>query len=520
MKIGNMKIGARLGLGFAFILLLMTGMGLFSVRSLKSAAEATGNLYRHPFAVTAAALRINAAAALTHRDIKDAVLSESPEELREAVERMAENEKQVHADFNIIHERFLGDKENVELLRQGFSEWKLIRDEVISLMSAGEKKKAVDITKTKGAKHVRELMNGLQDFINFAADKAESFKDEAEQSSRRAVFVNYLFSASVLLLSIFLAIIITRGITVPVTRVMDAANAMAGGDMTRRLEIKRKDECGKLAHALDAMADAMTANLSEVSAVSSQIDNAAAQLASASASLSQGASEQASSLEELSSTMVEIEAQTKSNAEYASRANQSVSDLKKLAEKGMEEMKEMMSAMNEIDEAGKSIADIIDVIDDIASQTNLLALNATIEAASAGDAGRGFAVVANEIKELASQSARAARETGDLIRNSIRKVEKGSSISRQTSEILQQITDESVENARMIDEIAASASEQSQSVFQVTEALEQVDQVTQMNTASAEETASAAEELSGQSKQLQEVVARFRLSDTAGGQEW
>ncbi len=352
------------------------------------------------------------------------------------------------------------------------------------------------------------LSAGMENTGKIARETVDSLS-----SALKIILIGLLFC---LLFGIVLAFIITRSITGPIRMVMEMAEIMADGDMTRRLSIDYKNEIGQMAFSLNNMSDSLEKNFSEVADITKQLAEAADQLSDASQSLSQGASEQASSLEELSSTMVEIEAQTKSNAEYASRGNQSVSDLKKMAEKGTEQMKEMMTAMEEMDDAGKSISDIIDVIDDIASQTNLLALNATIEAASAGDAGRGFAVVANEIKELAVQSAAAARETAELIRNSIRKVEKGSEISVQTSEVFNRIAEGAIENARMMDEIAASTAEQSQSVFQVSEALEQIDQVTQTNTANAEETASAAEELRGQSGKLRQVISRFRLSEIYG----
>ncbi|MDM8535773.1 methyl-accepting chemotaxis protein [Desulfobacterales bacterium HSG17] len=511
MKLGNLKIGTRFGLSFAIVLILMLGIIFYSIKSLESAAQATNKLYKHPFAVSTAVLRIDGDIVRIHRSMKDVALAKNNEQIEAAVSIVSEKEGHVFADFEIIEERFLGDKKQVEEIIQLFKAWKPIRDEVISLMKAEDKDKAAMITKGKGAEHVKKLNEGIQEFLDFANGKAESFVEHAQSSSQRAVIVNYSVSGIMLLISIFLGIIITRSITVPIARVVEVAGAMARGDMTQRLGMDQKDEGGQLSDSLDALAEALKKNLSEVSSISEQVTSAASELSSSSESLSQGAGEQAASLEEVSSTMIEIDAQTKSNAENSENVNKNVKALKEMAENGTKEMENLKTAMKEIDQSGKSIAKIIDVIDDIASQTNLLALNATIEAASAGEAGRGFAVVANEIKELAKQSAQAAKETAEFIENTIKKVETGGEITELTSEALKKIAKGSLEASAMVAEVAASANEQSESIIQVTQALEQVDQVTQANTANAEQTAASAEELNAQSEQLRQILKRFKL---------
>jgi len=512
MRLGNLKIGVRLGLSFGIVLLLMIGVNYYSILSLKTASSNTTKLFRHPFAVSTAILRMDGNMVRMHRSMKDVALAKTDDDVRKASEIVTEYEKSTFDDFDILYERFLGDKAQVDELKQLFKDWKPIRDEVIALKIAGETDKAGDITKGKGAEHVRKLNESIAGFLAFANGKAQSFTENAETRRQSSNSYKLRCIGNWASYQHYFSLFITTGITKPINQVVDVAGSMARGDMTRRLGMNRKDEGGILADALDAMAEAMDKNLAEVSSITGQLGDAADQLSSASESLSQGASEQASSLEEISSTMIEIDAQTKSNSDNASQANQRVKELKEMAENGMQEMGNMTAAMKEIEEAGKAIGKIINVIDDIASQTNLLALNATIEAASAGDAGRGFAVVANEIKELANQSARAAKETAELIEGSNKKVEIGSEIADKTSKSLDEIMKGSVDGASMTAEIAASAREQSESIVQVTQALEQVDQVTQMNTANSEETASSAEELAGQSDQLRQILSRFKLS--------
>jgi methyl-accepting chemotaxis protein len=229
--------------------------------------------------------------------------------------------------------------------------------------------------------------------------------------------------------------------------------------------------------------------------------------------MSQGATEQASSLEEITSSINEIAAQTRQNAENASLANRLAGEARESAEKGNGQMSQMVGAMQEINASSQSISKIIKVIDEIAFQTNLLALNAAVEAARAGRHGKGFAVVAEEVRSLAARSAKAARETAEMIEGSAKKVEGGMHIASLTAEALKQIVAAAARVSDLVAEIAASSNEQAQGVAQISTGLGQIDQVTQQNTAHAEESASAAEELSSQSIMMLQLIGTFKLTE-------
>ncbi|MDM8517245.1 methyl-accepting chemotaxis protein, partial [Desulfobacterales bacterium HSG16] len=346
-------------------------------------------------------------------------------------------------------------------------------------------------------------------------DDQDILGPELEKQNRKTVMLIIAISSCGLLLGIVLALFISGMVIKPLggePRLMaEITEKVAGGDLTHSFESNNGDASGLFA-SMKSMTEQLRDIVADILVNADNITGASSELSSSSETLSQGASEQAASLEEISSSMVEIDAQAKSNAEKAYELNKNVDELKKMSDTGTMEMGNMKSAMKEIEDASKSISKIIDVIDDIASQTNLLALNATIEAASAGEAGRGFAVVANEIKELASQSASAAKETAELIESSIKKVETGGEITNQTGEALRQISRICTEGVEMTAEISAGAKEQAQAIIQISQALDQVDQVTQSNTANAEETASSAEELNAQSEQLRLILARFKLN--------
>ena len=289
------------------------------------------------------------------------------------------------------------------------------------------------------------------------------------------------------------------------------ASALAEGNWNQNVQVRSmKDELGQ---AMQLMVEQVNEALAGVRAAADEVDAGSGQISDASQSLSQGATESAASLEEISSSMTEIGSQTKANAENASQANILATQTRTSAEDGNKKMSDMMGAMEAIQDASKEIAKIIKVIDDIAFQTNLLALNAAVEAARAGRHGKGFAVVADEVRNLAGRSAKAAKETSEMIEDSITKVNAGTEIAQMTEKALEEIVTSSVKVADLVGEIAAASNEQAQGIAQIGQGLEQIDKVTQQNTASAEETAAAAEELSGQARELSGLLIKFKLKD-------
>ncbi|MDR0324966.1 MAG: methyl-accepting chemotaxis protein [Oscillospiraceae bacterium] len=287
--------------------------------------------------------------------------------------------------------------------------------------------------------------------------------------------------------------------------------AVAKGDLSTKVEYLSKDDV--MGTALTHMIDNLNDLFGNINLSSAQVSKGSKQIADGAQSLAQGSSEQASAVEELSSEITQIAEQTKANADMAGKAATLANTIKSNAEKGSRQMDEMMSAVKAINDASASISKVIKTIDDIAFQTNILALNAAVEAARAGQHGKGFAVVAEEVRNLASKSAEAAKETSNLIANSIEKAELGSRIAGDTASSLTEIVAGINESSQIVEQIAKSSEAQSAGITQINKGIDQVAQIVQQNSATAEEEAAASEEMSGQAATLEDLVAQFKLKD-------
>lgn len=313
---------------------------------------------------------------------------------------------------------------------------------------------------------------------------------------------------------------IVNNILEPVNEAVGCLEELSKGNLTIEVSGDYQGDHAVMKNALNNTIDSLNDILGQVGIAVGQVSSGAQQVSDSSSAVSQGASEQASSLEETSSSMGEIGSQTKQNAENAAKANDLAASAQQAAENGNKQMQHMLEAMSSISDSSGQISKIIKVIDEIAFQTNLLALNAAVEAARAGVHGKGFAVVAEEVRNLAQRSAKAAKETTELIEGSAERVEYGSKITNETAQALGEIIERITSASDLVGEIASASKEQVQGIEQVNQALQQIDQVTQSSTANAEESASAAEELSSQSVQLQQMIQKFKLRGNGNGYDF
>jgi len=293
--------------------------------------------------------------------------------------------------------------------------------------------------------------------------------------------------------------------------------SMAEGDLTNRITSDYQGVYLDCKNDINATIDKLSEIFGQVSESANFINNSSQEIASGNNNLSQRAEQQAANLQETAASMEELTSTVKNNADNAQQANLVANNAGELAEKGGNVVKAAVSAMQEINQSSNKIADIIGVIDEIAFQTNLLALNASVEAARAGEQGRGFSVVATEVRNLAQRSATAAKESKELIQNSVQKVRAGTEYVNETGKALTEIVAGVKKVGDIVAEIAAASVQQSAGIAQVNQAVAQMDEITQQNAALAEEASAASVSMSDLSTNMVELLSFFKLEKKAGG---
>lgn len=308
-------------------------------------------------------------------------------------------------------------------------------------------------------------------------------------------------------------------VAAPVEAAQKALDGLAQRDLTVQMEGQYQGAFLDMQQAFEVAVSQLRTELGQVAIAAIQLSAAADQIAAGSQAVARGAIDQAESVEQAAQTIEETAAQTRGNAESARIADESASSARDSVHLGQAAVEQVQEAMNQIREASGATAAIIRDINEITFQTNLLALNAAVEAARAGEAGRGFAVVAEEVRSLALRSKEAAHRTESLIQASVGHASRGEALAGGLQQALSTIVTSAVQVSGLVEAIAAGSRNQSEALLSVDRTVGRIETITQANAASSEELASAAEELSGQARELTDLVGRFELGSSVTDQE-
>ncbi len=289
----------------------------------------------------------------------------------------------------------------------------------------------------------------------------------------------------------------------PIRRIVAAARAIGSGDLRPGVGGAARDETGDALAAMEAMAGRLATVITEARGGVEALSGAARRLSATSSALSQGTGEQAASVEETTSSLEQMSASIEQNAENSRQTERMAAGGSASAEEGGRAVNETVAAM-------RSIADRIALVEDIAYQTNLLALNAAIEAARAGEHGKGFAVVAQEVRKLAENSQKAAREIGGLAGSSVE-------VAERSGRFIVELVPAVRKTADLVQEVAAASRQQSAGVAQISKAMAAVGLVAQRNASAAEDLASTAEQVDLQARSLEQLLDFFSTVERASG---
>lgn len=296
-----------------------------------------------------------------------------------------------------------------------------------------------------------------------------------------------------------------------ISDIASVLGSIAEGDMTASPDMEYPNDFLPIKNSLQKITASINDLLKQMQTSSQQVASGSEQVSSGAQSLAQGASEQASSVEELAASINEISEKIKQNADHAQNARIEMDKTTDEIKKSDEHMKKLICAMDSIAGTSKQIQKIIKVIDDIAFQTNILALNAAVEAARAGEAGKGFSVVADEVRNLASKSADAAKDTTSLIQDTLSAIENGDTMAKNAGRAIDQISQQAEMVDALIQNISQTSAAQAGALEQTNTAVNQVSNIIQTNSATAEESAAASEELAAQAETLRTLATDFHL---------
>ena len=516
ISLSSLRLGPRLAVGFGSLVLLcagVVGLGIDRIATMRSVSVQLGTTEAEKLSLAeqwGRSIESNTARTwvvffASDEQVKQRVRAEMLETNKGTTERLTRL-KEI-AD-SVEDKRLL---EDISTQRDAFQS---LRNGLLKRKEAGEDVSAEVMEKLFPA--AKAYLDVVQKMIVAQRDSMAATKVQAEAAALHGSVALGIGGALAVLLAVGFAWRLTRSVVKPMAQAKSLAASIAAGDLTQQVEVHGQDEAAELLHALDDMQKALGRMVGQVRTSADSISTASSEIATGNHDLSARTEQTASNLQEAAASMEQLTGTVKQSADSARQANQLAASAAEVAARGGNVVAQVVTTMNEINASSKKISDIIGVIDGIAFQTNILALNAAVEAARAGEQGRGFAVVASEVRSLAGRSAEAAKEIKSLIGASVDKVESGSRLVADAGSTMKEIVGSVQRVSDIIGEITAASTEQSDGIGQVNSAVVHLDQMTQQNAALVEESTAAAESLRDQTSRLTEVVALFRLPQSAG----
>ena len=521
VKLSSLTIKTKLLLGFGTLAAIAIVICAMSLRALSQTTEAF-SAYIHGLDARAE-MAVKVRTAVDRRAIaaRNLVLVTQQADLDIEKADVAQAHEDVKNNLRRLKEMALsapaGAQELVAEIDRVETRYGPVALDIVSLALAKRNDEAIAKMNNECRPLLAALVKATEAYAAFTRTRQEETirQMEADYALQRQLLIG--ISIAAVALAVIGGLLLTRAITRPIERAVDAARAVAQGELGQRIDVESDDETGRLLRALRDMTARLAQIVNGVRDSSGRITGATGEIAAGNVDLSARTEQQAASLEETAASIEELTVTVRQNSENAREASTLAHDAADVAQKGSTAVGRVVDTMQQISASSEKIAEITGIIEGIAFQTNILALNAAVEAARAGEQGRGFAVVASEVRSLAQRSSSAAKEIKELISVSVQQVHAGSTLAGEAGETMGVVTQAVARVNRIIEEIAQASGEQSRGIEQVNQAISQIDHVTQQNATLVSEAASASRAMEEEARRLKEAVAFFRLPAARSG---
>jgi methyl-accepting chemotaxis protein len=499
-----MSIKLKLITGFVVVALIAAVIGVIGLVNINNMAKSAEFMYQNQTMPVGQLVKITESFQRQRINIRDLIAAEDPARMR-AIENTLDGLTKTVQDAYDMYQSTMVPGRGKQLFDEAMAKRNVFRSvfqEQIDLAKQNRNQEALALVDGRGRDAALAYQAALDELVLYKMSAAE----ESYHENLRIAQAITLLVVSILIggvaLALGLGIFLSLSISRPLAEAVKLTTYVAEGDLTHEVPevyLKRPDEIGLLAKAIQGMMVSLRELVSSVQSSSANVSSGSLQMSSTAQQMSQGATEQAASAEEVSSSIEEMTSTIKQNADNSQTTEGIARKAAADADVGAGAVTKAVAAM-------KDIATKINVIEEIARQTNLLALNAAIEAARAGEAGKGFAVVASEVRKLAERSQSAAGEILSLSKTSV-------DVAEEAGKRIVQVVPDINKTADLVAEISAASREQSVGVDQIARAITQLDTVIQQNASASEEMASMAEELSSQAEQLASAISFFTIDD-------
>ncbi|EXF93666.1 methyl-accepting chemotaxis protein [Pseudomonas fluorescens HK44] len=539
MSLRNMNIAPRAFLGFAFIALLVIVLGVFAVNRMSIIRQASidmesnqlpsvaflGNITEDVLRLRILSFRVlvnRDAAGLQDAETRVSVLTDKARQAQKGYAALpaGPEEAALYKTFAATLDSYLqAQSQMMELSRQNKVE---------------DMRTLINTRIKDGTDLMGEQLNKLIAINQAGATEADAVAGDQYSYATNGIIAVSVFAA---LVTVFLAWLLTRSIVTPLNRSIAAAESIAGGNLTKPIEVDGKDEPARLLGALSTMQANLRKTIEQIAGSANQLGAAAEEFSAVTEEASRGLQQQNNEIEQAATAVNEMTAAVEEVARNAVSTSEASNQSTQAAREGRDRVVETVNAIQTMTHdvqntslmieglatQGRDIGKVLDVIRAIAEQTNLLALNAAIEAARAGEAGRGFAVVADEVRALAHRTAQSTQEiekmvagiqngTGeavDSMQQSNQRTHTTLELARAAGVALEQIT-QSIHQINERNLVIASASEeQAQVSREVDRNLVNIRDLATQSAAGANQTSAASHELSRLAVDLNAMVARF-----------